>query len=130
VAAAARAANVNNPTGSLNGPTRSAVIRAQGQLTNADAFARQIVAWRNGAPVRFGDIGTIVNSVENDQAASWLNDTRAIVLSVQRQPGANTIEVVDAIRQVLPGFEEQLPASVKLNVLYDRSQTIRASVHD
>jgi HAE1 family hydrophobic/amphiphilic exporter-1 len=130
VAAAAQAANVNNPTGSLNGPTRSTVIRAQGQLTDAASFARQIVAWRNGAPVRFGDIGTIVNSVENDQAASWLNDTRAIVLAVQRQPGANTIEVVDAIRHVLPGFEEQLPASVKLNVLYDRSQTIRASVHD
>ncbi|RAV76532.1 acriflavine resistance protein B, partial [Aerococcus mictus] len=96
----------------------------------AEDFARQIVTWRDGAPVRFGDVGTIVNSVENDQAASWLNDTRAIVLAVQRQPGANTIQVVDAIKKVLPGFEEQLPASVSLNVLYDRSQTIRASVDD
>jgi HAE1 family hydrophobic/amphiphilic exporter-1 len=130
VAAAAQSANVNNPTGSLNGPTRATVIRAQGQLTTAEDFARQIVTWRDGAPVRFGDVGTIVNSVENDQAASWLNDTRAIVLAVQRQPGANTIQVVDAIKKVLPGFEEQLPASVSLNVLYDRSQTIRASVDD
>lgn len=130
VTAAANAVNVNNPTGSLSGPTRTTVIQAQGQLTDADAFRRQIVAWRDGAPVRFGDLGTVFDSVENDKVASWFGDTRGIVLSVQRQPGSNTIEVVDAIKKVLPGFEEQLPASVSLDILYDRSESIRASVDD
>jgi len=130
VTAAAQAANVNNPTGSLNGPTRNTVIRANGQLVDADAFRRQIVAWRDGAPVRFGDIGDVVDSVENDQVASWAGKDRAVVLAIQRQPGANTIAVVDAINKVLPAFQAQLPASVSLDVLYDRSQSIRASVHD
>ena len=130
VTAAAQAVNVNNPTGSLEGPTRTTVIRAQGQLTNADAFRRQIVAWRNGAPVRFADIGDVVDSVENDKVAGWSNNDRAIVLAVQRQPGANTIAVVDAIKAVLPAFRAQLPASVSLDILYDRSESIRASVAD
>ena len=130
VTAAAQAVNVNNPTGSLNGPTRSTIIRTNGQLVDADAFRRQIVAWRDGAPIRFNDIGDVVDGVENDQVASWAGLDRAIVLSIQRQPGANTIAVVDAIQKVLPGFEEQLPASLKLDILYDRSQSIRASVAD
>ncbi len=130
VTAAARAANVNNPSGTLSGPTRTTVIRADGQLTDAEAFRAQIVAWRDGAPVRFGDIGNVVDGVENDQVASWSGKNRAIVLAIQRQPGANTIAVVDAIREVIPGFMEQLPASVSLTVLYDRSQSIRHSVAD
>jgi HAE1 family hydrophobic/amphiphilic exporter-1 len=130
VTAAANTANVNNPTGSLSGPTRTTLIQAQGQLTDAEAFRRQIVAWRDGAPVRLGDLGVVLDSVENDKQASWFGDTRGVVLAIQRQPGANTIEVVDAIKKVLPGFEEQLPATVSLDVLYDRSQSIRASVHD
>ncbi len=130
VTAATQSLNVNNPTGSLSGPTRNTVIRSDGQLVDADAFRRQIVAWRNGAPVRFGDIGDVVDSVENDQVASWAGKDRAIVLSIQRQPGANTIAVVDAIRGVIPGFMEQLPASVSLDILYDRSESIRASVED
>ncbi|KAB7741172.1 acriflavine resistance protein B [Parvibaculum sedimenti] len=130
VTAAAQAANVNNPTGALNGPTRNTVIRANGQLVDAEAFRRQIVAWRDGAPVRFGDIGDVVDSVENDQVASWSGQNRAIVLSIQRQPGANTIAVVDAINKVLPAFQQQLPASISFDVLYDRSQSIRASVAD
>ncbi len=130
VTAATNAANVNNPTGSLSGPTRTTLIQSQGQLTDAEAFRRQIVAWRDGAPVRLGDLGKVFDSVENDKQASWAGDTRGVILAVQRQPGANTIAVVDAIKNVLPSFEEQLPASVSLNILYDRSESIRASVHD
>ena len=130
VTAAARATNVNNPTGTLNGTTRSTVIRAEGQLTDADAFRRQIITWRDGAPVRFGDIGTVTDSVENNKVASWVHGARGVMLSIQRQPGANTIEVVDAVMKILPAFSAQLPAAVTLAVHYDRSQSIRASVHD
>ncbi|HEY4344502.1 MAG TPA: multidrug efflux RND transporter permease subunit [Parvibaculum sp.] len=130
VTTAANAANVNNPTGSLSGPTRTTLIQSEGQLTDAEAFRQQIVAWRDGAPVRLGDLGKVFDSVENDKQASWAGDTRGVILAIQRQPGANTIEVVDAIKKVLPGFEEQLPASISIDVLYDRSESIRASVHD
>ncbi len=130
VAQAVDAANVNGATGTLDGPTRAAAIQTNGQLTSAAQFANQIVAYRNGAPVRFGEIGKIVDSVENNKSASWFSGTRAIVLAVQRQPGSNTIAVVDNVKRVLPKFMSQLPASVKLDTLYDRSQTIRASVAD
>ncbi|SMF02429.1 hydrophobic/amphiphilic exporter-1, HAE1 family [Tistlia consotensis] len=130
VASAAQAANVNRPTGTLEGSTRAAVIRTEGQLLDAKAFARQIVAYRNGAPVRFGDVGRIVDSVENNKVASWYNDSRAVILAIQRQPGSNTIAVVDQIKKVLPAFEAQLPPAVSLHVLYDRSQSIRAAVDD
>ena len=124
------AANVNLATGSLNGTTRSAVIDVNGQLMNAEEFTKQIVAYRNGAPVRLGDVATVINSVENNRIASWFNGKRSITLAVLRQPGANTIQVVDAIKKVLPQFMEQLPASVKLEVIHDRSDSIRASVED
>jgi len=128
--AAAQAVNVNLPTGTLTGPTRSAVIHSEGQLLDASAFTRQIVAWRDGAPVRFGDIGRVVDSVENDRVASWYNTDRGIVLAIQRQPGSNTIRIVDTIRSVLPDFERQLPPAISLRVIYDRSESIRAAVHD
>ncbi|MDO8288342.1 MAG: efflux RND transporter permease subunit [Parvibaculum sp.] len=127
---AARATNVNNPTGQLSGPTRTTVIQAQGQLTDASAFRRQIITWRNGAPVRFGDVADVFDSVENNKVSSAVNGVRGIMLSIQRQPGANTIEVVDAVKKILPGFRTDLPASISLNIHYDRSQSIRASVHD
>jgi HAE1 family hydrophobic/amphiphilic exporter-1 len=130
VSAAAQAVNVNQPTGSLEGANRSAVIRAEGQLLDANAFRRQIVAYRNGAPVRFGDIGQVVNSVENNKVASWFNNERAVVLAIKRQPGSNTIQVVDAIHKVLPAFQEQLPPAIQLNELYNRSESIRASIED
>src|SRR6185312_3161715 len=122
--------NVNLATGSLEGSKSAQNIRADGQLFDAATFRQQIVAYRNGAPVRLGDIGTIVDSVENDKVASWYNNDRAIVLAIQRQPGSNTIEVVDGIRKVLPGFEQLLPPAVDLHIIYDRSQSIRAAVAD
>ncbi len=130
VAQVARDANVNQPSGTLSGTTRDATIHTSGQLDNADDFSRQIVTYRDGAPVRFADLGRVVDSVENNKAASWFNGTRAIVLAIKRQPGSNTIAVVDRIREVLPAFEAQLPPAMQLDVLYDRSQTIRASVHE
>ncbi|HYV87254.1 MAG TPA: efflux RND transporter permease subunit, partial [Candidatus Polarisedimenticolia bacterium] len=130
VATIANAANPNIPTGALNGPTRTTLIHATGQLTNAADFSQQIVAYRDGAPVRVKDVARVLDSVENKYVASWYNGQRAIVLAIQRQPGSNTIKVVDEIRSILPRFLAQLPASVQLNVLYDRSQSIRASVSD
>ena len=122
--------NVNLPTGTLQGRHQAYTIQANGQLTDAAAYRPLIVAFRNGAPVRLAQVGRVMDSVESDKTASWLNDTRAIVLSIQRQPGSNTVAVVDNIRKLLPSFREQIPASVNLTVLYDRSESIRDSVAD
>jgi HAE1 family hydrophobic/amphiphilic exporter-1 len=130
VVTAVQNANVNLPTGSLNGRDHALTIQANGQLTSAAAYAPLVVAYRNGAPVRVSDIGRAVDGVENDKIASWFNGTRAIVLTIQRQPGTNTVEVVDAVKALLPSFRSQMPASVKLDVLIDRSQSIRESVAD
>ena len=123
-------ANVNLPTGTIYGKYQSFNVQATGQLTNADAYKLLIVTYRNGSPVRLEQIGNVVDSVQTDKVASWYNDERAVILAIQRQPGTNTIEVVDAIKKILPSFQAQLPASVSLNILYDRSVSIRDSVHD
>ena len=130
VATAADAANPNIPTGTLNGPHQAVVIHSSGQLDDASEFENQIIAYKNGAPVRVKDVAKVLNSVENKYQATWYNGRRAIVLAIQRQPGSNTIAVVDGVMNVLPRFLSQLPASVKLHVLYDRSQSIRASISD
>ena len=130
LANAVNAANVNIATGTLNGPTRASVIHANGQLNNAADFSRQVVAYRNGAPVRLQDVSSVKDSIENIRTASWFAGKRAVVLAIQRQPGSNTIEVVDEIKRVLPHFLAQLPASVKLETVHDRSDSIRASVGD
>ena len=130
VATAVQQANVNVATGQLNGPTQATLIHVNGQLTNAKDWSHQIIAWRNGAPVRVQDIGRAIDSVENNLTAGWYNGKRSIVLSIQRQPGSNTIDIVNAINNVLPRFKQTLPSSVNLAVIYDRSQTIRASVND
>ncbi len=130
LADAIASANVNIATGTLNGPTRASVIDANGQLNDAAEFARQIIAYRNGAPVRLKDVAHVIDSVENIRVASWFRGKRAIVLAVQRQPGSNTIQVVNEIKRVLPHFLSQLPASVKLETVHDRSDSIRASVAD
>jgi len=123
-------ANVNLPVGSFEGPHKSVTIQSNGQLFDAKAYARQIVTYRKGAPVLLGDLGRVTNSVENNKVASWFNDSRAVILAVQRQPGTNTIEVVDGIKALLPSFRQQLPASVDLDIIYDRTESIRASIHD
>ncbi len=130
VQGAVSGANVNIPTGTLYGAHQAFTIMATGQLTSAGAYRSMIIAYRNGAPIYVDQVGRIIDSVENDKVASWYNNTRAIVLAIRRQPGTNTVQVVDSIRQLLPSFRSQIPASVSLNVLYDRSASIRASVRD
>jgi HAE1 family hydrophobic/amphiphilic exporter-1 len=130
VADALQQGNVNMPTGTLYGTHQTFTIQATGQLTDAAAYRRLVVAYRNGSPIRLEELGRVVDGVENDKVASWFNDTRAVVLAIQRQPGTNTIEVVDAIRKLLPVFRAQMPAAVNLATLYDRSESIRESVRD
>ena len=122
--------NVNLPTGTLYGHDKATSVQATGQLMNAQAYAPMIVAYRNGAPVRLNEIGRVFDSVQNDKIAAWFNGTRGIMLAVQRQPGTNTIEIVDAVKKILPTFEAQLPPAIELNVFYDRSVPIRAAVRD
>jgi HAE1 family hydrophobic/amphiphilic exporter-1 len=121
---------VNLPTGTLFGHHQAFTIMSNGQLTKADEFRPLIVAYRNGNPVRLGELAKVTDSVQNTRVASWFNGTRAIVLSIQRQPGANTVEMVDSIRRLLPTLRAQIPASVNVQILFDRSESIRASVHD
>jgi len=122
--------NVNLPTGTLWGPRQAYTVQATGQLDTAAQYRPLIVAYRNGSPVRLEQLGRVIDSVENDKVAAWYNDTRTIYLIVQRQPGSNTVEVVDSIKELLPSFREQMPPSVNLDILYDRSQAVRESVND
>jgi HAE1 family hydrophobic/amphiphilic exporter-1 len=130
VAAAVKSANVNLATGQLDGPSRAAIIQTEGQLTKAAQYRPQIIAYRDGAPVRFADIGNVIDSVENPRLSGMYNGTPGVTLGVNRQPGANTIAVVDAIKAALPGIRAQLPPSIVLAVTLDRSRTIRAAVSD
>jgi HAE1 family hydrophobic/amphiphilic exporter-1 len=122
--------NVDLPVGTLNAPNRAYTLVSEGQLTNAEGYRSLVVTYRNGAPVRIQDVGTAQDSVENTRVGSWFNGKRAVILGIQRQPGANVVEVVDAIKQILPGLRAQIPESIKLDVFFDRTQSIRASVHD
>jgi len=127
--------NVNLPTGTLYGAHQAFIVQATGQLNKAADYAPLIVTYRNGAPVRLSDVGTVSDSVENDKTATWYYDRengvrRAILLAIQRQPGTNTVEVVDNIKALLPAFREEMPPSVRMDILYDRSVSIRESVAD
>ncbi|NUB07961.1 MMPL family transporter [Azospirillum sp. Vi22] len=124
------AANANTPVGTLSGAKQQLVLAANPQLPDAEAFRGLIVAYRNGAPVRLGDVANVLDSVENARTASWHNGTRAIVMAVQRQPDANTVDVVDRVRNLLPSFRAQLPPSAKVEVVNDRSTSIREAVED
>ncbi len=130
VAEAVKNQNVNLPTGTLYGTHQAVTVQATGQLLAAPAYRPLIVAYRNGQPVRLSDLGRTINSVSNDKVASWYKNSRAIVLAIQRQPGTNTIEVVDSINKLLPTLRDQIPAAIKIVTLYDRSTTIRESVND
>jgi HAE1 family hydrophobic/amphiphilic exporter-1 len=122
--------NVNLPTGILYGQQRTFTVQASGQLHKAEDYRPLVVTYRNGAPVRLADVGRVIDSVQNDKIAAWYNGERGIVLAIQRQPGTNTIQVVNAIKALLPKLRQQIPAAVNVNVLFDRSDSIRESVNE
>ena len=140
VAEAIRQANSNLPTGALQGKQKTFTIRSTAQLPDAAAYRNVIVAYRKNSPVRLGELGTVVDSIENEEGAAWwvspgpdgkpLDPRRSIMLGIQKQPGANTVAVANAIKELLPAFRAQLPPSVQLHILIDRSGPIRESIHD
>ncbi|HTR56976.1 MAG TPA: efflux RND transporter permease subunit [Casimicrobiaceae bacterium] len=123
-------ANTNQAKGSFDGPTRASTIDANDQLKSADEYRGLIVAYRNGSPIRLSDVADVVDGAENVRLAAWANQTPAIIVNIQRQPGTNVIEVVDRIKQLLPQLQASLPSAVEVTMLTDRTVTIRASVHD
>ena len=127
---AIREANSNEATGELDTGPKSRTIKTTGKLERAESFREVIVAYRDGFPVRLKQIASVINSVEDDKNLGWYNQSRGIVLAILRQPGANTVQVIDRIRELLPTFKAQLPGGVKLDILYDRSISIRESLHD
>jgi HAE1 family hydrophobic/amphiphilic exporter-1 len=130
VRAAVAKANSNVPVGTLSGPDRDITLVATGAMEKAAEYRHVVVAWRNGAPVRLEEIARIIDSVENDKVASWFNDSRAIVLAIQRQPDANTVEVVDSVKARMPVFRAQVPASIEMETLLDRAISVREAVFD
>jgi HAE1 family hydrophobic/amphiphilic exporter-1 len=130
VAAAVDAGNPNLPTGILWGPHRAHTVRADGQIESAPEFRQLVVTYRNGAPVRLQDVARVLDDVQDNRTASWFDGTRAIVLAVQRQPGTNTVAVAGAVKRMVAALGPQLPASVQVQTLYDRSLSINDSVHD
>jgi HAE1 family hydrophobic/amphiphilic exporter-1 len=126
--------NVNLPTGTLWGHTQAYTVTANGQLLTAAEFRRLIVAYRNGSPVRLEELGRVIDSVQNDKNANWSvtsdHNERSVMLAIQRQPGVNTVDVVDRVKKLLPTFRDQIPPSVILTLLSDRSESIRESVDD
>jgi len=130
VADGVAAGNVNLPTGILWGPHRAYTVQANGQLQDATAFRPLVIAYRNGAPVRLQDLGQVLDDVQDNKSAAWFNGSRAIVLAIQRQPGTNTVAVAARVRTVMQGLKQQLPGSVDLQLRSDRSESIRASLHD
>jgi HAE1 family hydrophobic/amphiphilic exporter-1 len=126
--------NVNMPSGTLWGARQAYTVQATGQLTNAEQYGNIVVTYRNGSPVRLNDLGKVIDGIQNDKSAAWFNnggsDIRSIILAVQKQPGTNTVEVVDSVKNQLKAFRELLPPSVNLGILIDRSESIRDSVND
>ncbi len=123
-------ASVNMAKGSFDGPRQASTIGANDQLTSSKDYRSVIVAYRNGGPVRLSDVADVIDGVENTRQAAWVNQTPAVVLNIQRQPGANIITVVDSIKELIPQLTAGLPSSISVSVLTDRTTTIRASVHD
>ncbi len=123
-------ANVNQAKGSFDGSRQAYTIGANDQLFTSDQYRQLIVAYRNGSPVTLSDVADVLDGVENDRQAAWMNDTPAVILNIQRQPGANIIEVVDRVKALLPQLKDSLPAAVSIDILTDRTVTIRASVAD
>ncbi len=121
-------ANVNTPKGNFDGPSRSYTINANDQLRSADDYRNLVIAYKNGAPVHLTDVASVVDGAENSRLGAWANTTPAVILNIQRQPGANVIGVVDSIKALLPQLQAALPSAVDVAVLTDRTTTIRASV--
>jgi HAE1 family hydrophobic/amphiphilic exporter-1 len=130
VTQAINGANVNRPTGTLFGPNRNFVVQSSGQLMSAEQYRPIVVAYRNGNPVRLEEVARVYDGVENPRNGSWYNGRSALYLGIQRQPGTNTVEVVDRVKELLPELQAQLPGSIQLNIRSDRSVSIRESVHD
>jgi len=122
--------NVNQPKGSFDGPRQAFVIGANDQIFSAKEYSGVIIAYKNGAPVRLGDLGEVIDDVENVRLAAWVDGTPSVILDIQRQPGANIIETADRVKELLPKLQSALPPSVNVSILTDRTQTIRASVAD
>ncbi len=123
-------ANVNTPKGNFDGAMRSYTINANDQIRNASDYRTLIVAYKNGSPVRLSDVGDVIDGAQNDKLGAWMNETPAIIMNIQRQPGANVIAVVQGIKALLPQLQASLPAAIDLSILTDRTVTIRASVAD
>src|SRR5690242_217222 len=123
-------ANVNTPKGNFDGPMRAYTINANDQLQSADAYRDIVIAYKNGSPVHLSDVAAVVDGAQNDYLAAWMNAVPAVILNIQRQPGANVIEVADRIRELLPQLTQGLPAAIDVALLTDRTVTIRASVRD
>ena len=130
VAQSINSQNVSMPTGTLWGTNRASTIKANGQLQNANQFRQMVVAYRNGAPVHLDELGNVMDDVENNKVASWYNGDRAVVLAIQRQPGTNTVAVANGVKTLLASLREQIPPSVEIHTLYDRSVPIEESVND
>ena len=123
-------ANVNTPKGNFDGPMRASTINANDQIRNAADYKSLIVAYKNGSPVRLSDVGDVIEGAQNDKLGAWMNKTPAVILNIQRQPGANVISVADGIKALLPQLQASLPSTIDVHVLTDRTVTIRASVRD
>src|SRR6187401_589171 len=123
-------ANSSAPVGTLQGKEQAVTLLATGAMLHAADYRDVVVAYRNGAPIKLSEVARVIDSVENDKIATWFNDSRAIVLAIQRQPDANTVEVVDLVRAKLPQMRAQVPLAIQMNVMMDRSQSVRESVHD
>ncbi len=130
VVQAIQGANSNIPSGTLQGAARNYTIKSQGKLQNADDFNPLIIAYKDGMPVRLSDVGNAVDSVESEKIRSWFNGERALILAVYRQPGSNTVEVVSKLKEMLPDIRKEMPAGASLEVLVDRSEFIRDSIHE
>jgi HAE1 family hydrophobic/amphiphilic exporter-1 len=130
VLTAVQRGNVDLPLGTLDGPHRTLTLKSNGQLLTAEDYRPMVVTYRNGSPVQLKDVGKVLDSVENNKVAAWFNNKSAVVLSVQRQPGSNIVEVVDGVKAILPALRENIPPSINMELFFDRTQAIRASVWD
>jgi HAE1 family hydrophobic/amphiphilic exporter-1 len=122
--------NVNLPTGKLYGDKQAFTVQSSGELTRAAAYRPLVVAYKNGVPIRLEQLGNVIDGVENDKAVAWFQGTRGMILAIQRQPGTNTVQVVDNIKALLPQFRAEIPPAVKLDIAFDSSESIRGSIHD